>query len=263
MNPFRALLFGSLVVASVCFHPACSKGGGTDDTGPIDVAAWVKAHEPAVATLRAQLDAAANLVKDLPAATVHVADPEVPIKPITEQWGDGENTVMLSGASVRGLPEFGRDDGKSVEKGETSISVAYTGYVDLASAFSMVDKGEPRFTMNKREGVGLAKKIAKIRYAIIAREVSYTPGAIDTTSKTFTPGSYEGVAHVVDLQGPKHLGSVAFKAANTGSFESYEGSEEFMFKADLSREAIRALHAELRKTLPMIQMPEPPDSANP
>ncbi|MFY9345443.1 MAG: hypothetical protein WAT39_23335 [Planctomycetota bacterium] len=245
-----------LITVAAATLPGCT--AEVDDMAPVDVAAWVKEHKPAVEALRAKFDAAVALVKDLPPQSVHVADPDVPLLPITDQWGEGENAVMVPGVDVRGLPEFGSDEGKSVGAGETAISVCYTGYVDLASAYAMVDRGERHLVGSIREGGGLARRLAKVRYALLAREVSFRPGTIDTDKKTFTPGSYDGVVHVVDLTGPKHLGSVAFSATNSGSFESYAGSVQFMFKNDLSRAAIRALHAELTKVMPALRMPEPP-----
>jgi hypothetical protein len=97
--------------------------------------------------------------------------------------------VMLDSDSMRSLPEYNRDEEKSLEKGETSIS---------------------------------------------------------------------GVVHIVDLQGPTLVGSVNFAAANTGSFETYEGSEAYMLHADLQHAAMRAFRAELLKVFPEIEMPEPP-----
>src|SRR5687768_1216852 len=200
---------GLLVVAGLAALSACGDPE-TDDMDPVDVPARVREHQPLVATLRAKLDAAAALVKDLPATSVHVADPAVPLRPITEQWGEGENAVMISGVDQRGLPEFGADEGKEFRKGESSVTACYTGYVDLASAYAMVDSGDKRYVGSIREGVGLARKLAKIRFVIFVREVAFTPGTIDKDAKTFTAGKYEGVAHVVDLEGPKHLGSVRF-----------------------------------------------------
>jgi hypothetical protein len=242
------------LAAALAVLPACG-GEGDDDTFHAD--AWLQAHRGTVESLRARFDAAAALVKDLPATSGRVTAPAVPIVPITRQWGDGENAVMVSGVRVRGLPEFGADDGKSLEQGETSVSVAYTGYVDFASAYSLVDTGQPLYVDSKGAGEGLAKLLAKTRFALIAREVACRPGTLDTVAKTFTPGSYEGVVHVVDLQGPVHIGSVVFAATNTGSFESYSGSEAFMLNANLSHAAIRALHAEMAKVLPDIRMPQP------
>ena len=251
----RKLVRLYVLLAAVCAQFACDKG---KDSAKFVIADWVEEHKPAVDALRAKLKAAAEFVEPLPADSVRAVDTIPAIKPITDQWEDGENMAMLNGASVPGLPEYGRDEGKSLEAGETSMSIAYTGYVDLASAYSMVDKGEMLYVKQHGEGVGLAKKIAKIQYVIIGREGSYTPGTVDKISRTFTPGSFEGVAHIVDLEGPKHIGSVAFSARNTGSFESYEGSAEYMLRADLQHEAIRAFHAELRKHFPEIKMPEPP-----
>jgi hypothetical protein len=69
-------------------------------------------------------------------------------------------------------------------------------------------------------------------------------------TETFTPGTFKGVAHIVDLQGPKHLGSVAFGATNTSSFESGKGNEHWWLENDLQHEAMRAFDAERRKRSP-------------
>jgi hypothetical protein len=246
---------GQLLVVGLAALSACGDAAPRDGD-PIDVKVWVQQHGPLVASLRARLDAAAALVRDLPATSVHVADPAVPLLPI-EKWEQGENAVMISGVNQRGFPEFGRDDGKDLQKGETSVSACWTGYVDFASAYAMVDSGDKHYLRDVADGVGLAKKLAKVRFVIFVREVSFEPGTIDKDAKTFTAGTYEGVAHVADLEGPKHLGSVRFAAQNTGRFESYSGSEEFMLRADLGGAAVRALYTEMSKVLPRIVMPVP------
>lgn len=246
MTPIHLLLLGVIFPLT-----ACEK---SSNNPKFVVAEWVAEHKPAVEKLRTQLDAAAKLVAKLPPRTVRAADPATPVKAITKYWRDGENMVILRGTSLPGLPEYGRDDGKTNEN--SSISIGYTGYVDLASAFSMVDKGEALYIERNIEGRGLAKNIARIRYVIISREVSYKRGAV--FGSEFTPGSYEGVAHIVDLQGPRHLGSVRFRATNTSSFETYKGSADSMLRFDLQHAAMRAFHAQLGRSFPGIGMPNPP-----
>ncbi len=148
-----------LLVVGVCSLPECGKGG---DSSGFVVADWVKEHKPAVEKLRSQLDAAVKLAAKLPIRNERVADSATPIKPITDSWKDGENMVILRGSSIPGLPGSGDGKGDSKETGVRSISIGYTGYVDLASAFSMVDKGNALYIKRPVEGRGLAKKIAKI-----------------------------------------------------------------------------------------------------
>ncbi|HSD87400.1 MAG TPA: hypothetical protein VLB44_07790 [Kofleriaceae bacterium] len=248
-------IWGSLLL--VLFVVACSK---EDPAGrPIDVAAWVKKNGAEAEAFRGKLDAAVTLVKDLPATSVHVADPEVPFMFERDTSPAWENAVLVSGVYLRGLPEYGRDKGKTVDSGDQTISVNYWGMFGLAleDLFALLDGGKPEFTTTQGGGEILMKQIRAVRYVLIAHEVSYKPGEIDTENKTFTAGTYEGVVHVVDLKGPKHLGSVAFSAKNTGKFESYSGSEKFMLRADLESESMKAFRAEWPKVFPKHPLPTP------
>lgn len=236
---------------------ACGK---EDQSGkPIDVAAWVKQNKTEAEAFRGKLDAAVALVKDLPAKSVHVADPDVPFmfqRDTSDAW---ESTRIISGVDLRGMPEYGRDKGKTVESGTQSISLHYwsSTTLEIEDVVAMLEGRKPEDVTTQGGGEMLMKQIRDFRYILIAHEVSYKPGTIDVANKSFTGGTYEGVVHVVDLQGPKLLGSVAFSATNTGNFESYSGSETFMLRADLEGEAMKAFRAEWPKVFPKHPLPEP------
>lgn len=248
-----------IVVASVVVAGCGEKKDASRD--PVVPADFVKKHKPAVEAFRAKLDAAANLVKDLPPKNVHVADPEPPLVLIQSTYIENPNAFIVNGWDLRTLPEFEKykEQEKEITSGKDGIGLVYSDFLDFQSAYAMVEGGKPRFDMSGGAADYLAKKMGQMmRYVIIHREVSYTPGTIDKTAKTFIPGSFTGVAHVVDLQGPKHLGSVTFSASNSGSFDSYEGSESFMLQADLRVAAIHAFAAEMAKIFPKIKLPELP-----
>ncbi len=239
---------------ALCF--LASLGCDAKNPNKLDVKSWVKEHKPKVESLRAQLSAASQMANGLAAENVHNTAASPPPKPITDQWGDGENTLLIKATSLIGMSEYGEDDDKSIDNGEMSISIAYTGHVDLRSAFAMVDEGKPGYLSRKGEAVGLAKKIAKLKYLVVGRTVSYQPGTV--VGQQFSPGSFQGVAHIMELEGPKHLGSVTYAATNTKAFESYEGSAQYMLRADLEHATARAFHAALATHFPEIVMPSPP-----
>lgn len=249
MRTIMMLLLGLLAVA-------CNKGADGDKK--IDVPAWVNKHGPALEAFRVKLDAAMALVKDRPPKTERLADPPTKIVSYASTYIENPNMILVNGDMVRSLPEHGENEGKSLEKGEWSISIAYTGYLDLTSLFTMADKGEPLHVETVGHGDGLMTQLAKVRYVVVGRQVSFRPGAVDVASKTFTPGTFEGVAYLLDLEGPKHLGTVTFAAANTGSFESYSGSEQYMLRSNLQRAAMSAFHTEFRRLFPEIEIEDPP-----
>ena len=223
---------------------------------PVNPGEFATTHKQAVEAFRAKLDAAAKLVKDLPAKSVRVADPEGPFVLIQQKYTEGENAFIVSGSDLRILPEFGKYEGKDIKSGETGITIVYADFLDFQSAYSMLEGGKPRFDMTGGAADYLMQRMSQMRYVIIGREVSYSPGTIDKAARTFVPGTFDGVAHVVDLQGPKHLGSVSFRATNSGSFESYSGSEAFMLQMDLRKAVVDAFIVEMGKIFPKIKMPE-------
>lgn len=249
-------LAGVVVVALVTV--GC---GPKEDTSsaPVKPADFAAKHKATVDALNAKLLVAATLVKDLPAVSVKHADPEVPVVLIRRTATDTpENAFIYEAHNINVLPEYDKYKSADSLKGGGGINFAYTDFLDLQSANLMIAGNAPRFSMTAGAADYLARRISQMRYVIITREQSFKEGSIDTAAKTFTPGEYEGVAHLVDLNGPKHLGSIAYKARNTGSFESYAGQEAFIFKMDLTGEAIKAFIAETKKVFPSIEMPEGP-----
>lgn len=227
---------------------------------PIDAAAWKQKYGAEAEAFAHKLDAAVNLVKDLPATSVHVADPEVPFKWDRDTGPGWETTRIIMGYDLHGLPESGRDKGKSALGGDQTISVddIRQSILELEDVWSLLAGQKPESTSTQGGGDLLMKQVRDLRYVLIGHEVSYKPGVIDVEAKTFTPGTYEGVVHVVDLQGLKLLGSVAFTATNTGSVESYRGNEKSMLRADLQSEAMKAFRAEWPKVFPNNALPPQP-----
>lgn len=242
------------VVAVACGGEKKDKG-----SGPATPAEFAAKHKATVEALNEKLLVAAMLVKDLPAVSVKHADPEVPVVLIRKTAVDQpENAFIYEAHNINGLPEYDKYKSADTLKGSGGINFAYTDFLDLQSANLMLAGNPPRFSMTAGAADYLARRISQMRYVIITREQTFKEGSIDTAAKTFTPGEYEGVAHLVDLTGPKHLGSIAYKARNTGSFESYAGQEAFIFRMDLTGEAIKAFITETRKVFPSIEMPEGP-----
>jgi hypothetical protein len=226
---------------------------------PVVPAEFAKKHKSAVEAFRAKVGAAANLVKDLPATSVHVADPQTPLVLLQSTYIEGPNGFLINGWQLQPLPEFGKYKDQEFLSGKDGISIVYSDFLDIESGYSMIEGGKPRFDMSVGAADYLAKKIGEMmRYVIIHREVSYVPGTVDIAAKTFMPGTYNGVAHIVDLQGPKHLGSVVFTASNTGSFESHSGRENNSLQANLRVAALHAFAAEMAKVFPAIKLPELP-----
>lgn len=243
---------------------ACSKG---EDAGqkPVDPKAWQEKHKAAIDAWQAKLDAVVALTKDLPVESVRHAEPSGPFQiflanynGVSEEAIANQNAVIIAGPDIPGFPEYGTERDVDPRSGDGEISVNFFGYVDW-DLYNVLREGkEPKYRTTASEADGPISRIAKLKYLIVTRNVEYKRGTVDVSSKTFMPGSFKGVAHVVELAGPKHLGSVAYSATNTESFESFPGSVEFMLKADLSHEAVRAFHAEMKKVFPMVTLPDPP-----
>jgi len=245
----------ALVVASLGLF-ACGSEKKDAGNAPVVPADFAKKHKAAVDVLNAKLAAAADLVKDLPAVSEKKAEPEVPIVLIRQTASEKpENAFIYEAHNIKSLPEYTKYATADTLKGNGGINLAYTDFLDLQSADLMVAGNPPRFSLTGGAADYLGRRIAQMRYVLIAREVNFKEGSIDKAARIFTPGEYEGVTHVVDLNGPKLVGSIAYKARNTGSFESYEGSEAFIFRMDLTGEVIGAFIAEAKKVFPSIDMP--------
>jgi hypothetical protein len=234
----------------LAFVIAAISGCKEKESKPVDPAAWVKEHGAEVNAVRAKLDAAAGLVKDLPAASAHVADPTPPFVLQQQPFKTDANASLLRGQSLRGMPEYQR---------ESEIGgPVYLPAVELDLLYALVDTGK---LVKPYSELGLQTsldELKRLRYVIITHELSYEPGTLDLATKTFTPGHYSGVAHLVDLEGPKLLGSVAYSATNTGKFESHEGNEKLSLAYDL-RQALNAnFRGEWGKVFPKIVLPPDP-----
>lgn len=254
-------------VLCVAFLVAACSSKEDPASKPIDAKAWREKHRAALDAWIAKRDAAVALTKDLPPVNVRHADPEGTFQVFLSSYAnvadpqkasDTRNAVFMHATETPGLPEYASDRDKAVDSGEQDLALNWMGYISWENLNVLLEGGTPKYGMTAGGGDSLVRDVERLRYLIMTRAVDYKRGSIDSAAKTFTPSTYRGVAHVVDLQGPKHLGSITFSATNTGSFESYSGSEKFMLYADLQGEAMRAFHAEWKKTFPKLALPEPP-----
>jgi hypothetical protein len=232
---------------------------------PVDAKVWREKNKVVLDGFYGKLPSVVALIKDLPATSVHVADPEVPMKLFVDDYSSGkeppfeqQNAVIVRADQLPGMPEYGTNKDKPGSDEKSYISVNWVGYIDWDVLNSLLETGTPASPTSAGAANALARDVGRLRYLIITRVVSYEHGVIEMAAKTFTPGTFKGVAHIVDLNGPKHLGSLAYVATNTSSFESGAGNEKWWLENDLQNETMRAFNTELRKLFPMIVMSELP-----